>query len=395
MDPFEAYLVTSFCILFFFLSLGTIEYFVLVKRRTKVPLRIHVNGIRGKSSTVRLIAGALRESGLRVVAKTTGTAPRIIYPDGEEKDIFRIEKPNIIEQLLVFREAEREGADAVVVECMALWPHFQKFSEEKIIRSNIGVITNVRADHLDVMGPTIQDVAEALGSTIPRNGVLVTAEKNLHPYFVGEGNKKKTAVIFADEEKVLDSMMEPFGYIEHKENVAIALEVSRHLQIPDETALRGMYKAKPDPGVLKTFIFFEEEKQYQFINAFAANDGHSTLKIWEKLSTQFSAYEKKFLLLYTRKDRAQRSVDIIPFLVDLPIFAFLLIGSGTLLARKCLFKKGVEQEKIFDLGEQAPVKIFAEIKALAGARNVIFGAGNIVGLGMDMVNFFEVKSGTP
>src|SRR5260370_24235129 len=49
-----------------------------------IPVRIHVAGTRGKSTTTRLIAAGLRAGGLRVVAKTTGTEPRLIRPDGSE-----------------------------------------------------------------------------------------------------------------------------------------------------------------------------------------------------------------------------------------------------------------------------------------------------------------------
>jgi len=38
--------------------------------------RIHVNGIRGKSSVTRLIAAALREGKVKTLGKTTGTAAR-------------------------------------------------------------------------------------------------------------------------------------------------------------------------------------------------------------------------------------------------------------------------------------------------------------------------------
>ena len=40
--------------------------------------RIHVNGIRGKSSVTRLIAAALREGKVKTLGKTTGTAARTI-----------------------------------------------------------------------------------------------------------------------------------------------------------------------------------------------------------------------------------------------------------------------------------------------------------------------------
>ena len=50
-----------------------------------IPLRIHVNGTRGKSSVTRLIAAGLRAGGLRTFAKTTGTAPRIINAERSEE----------------------------------------------------------------------------------------------------------------------------------------------------------------------------------------------------------------------------------------------------------------------------------------------------------------------
>ena len=56
------------------------------------------------------------------------------------------------------------------MECMAVRPDLQKICEEHIMHSTIGVITNIRPDHLDVMGPTVADVAVALSSTVPAAG---------------------------------------------------------------------------------------------------------------------------------------------------------------------------------------------------------------------------------
>jgi len=64
----------------------------------RIPIRVHVNGTRGKSSVTRLIAGGLRAGGILTFAKTTGTMARMIRPDGSEVDVFRVGSPNIIEQ---------------------------------------------------------------------------------------------------------------------------------------------------------------------------------------------------------------------------------------------------------------------------------------------------------
>ena len=55
----------------------------LDRLRKKVPLRVCITGTRGKSSVTRLTAAALRSSGLRVAAKTTGSRPMLIFPGGE------------------------------------------------------------------------------------------------------------------------------------------------------------------------------------------------------------------------------------------------------------------------------------------------------------------------
>ncbi len=57
---------------------------------SSIPLRVHVNGTRGKSSVTRLIAAGLRAGGIRTFAKTTGTAPRIIDSKGKDRVIHRL-----------------------------------------------------------------------------------------------------------------------------------------------------------------------------------------------------------------------------------------------------------------------------------------------------------------
>ena len=44
------------------------------RRLRQLDVRIHVNGIRGKSTVTRLVASVLREGGFVSVAKTTGSA---------------------------------------------------------------------------------------------------------------------------------------------------------------------------------------------------------------------------------------------------------------------------------------------------------------------------------
>lgn len=77
---------------------------------------IHVNGIRGKTSTCRLLDAALRTK-YRVFTKTTGTDPVWIGTDGSEHPIHRRGPANIREQLNMLRKAHREKAQIVILEC--------------------------------------------------------------------------------------------------------------------------------------------------------------------------------------------------------------------------------------------------------------------------------------
>ena len=73
----------------FLLAVGLAESIAHRRNLNRIPIRIHVNGTRGKSSVTRLIAAGLRGAGIRTFAKTTGTLPRMILPDGSEIPVDR------------------------------------------------------------------------------------------------------------------------------------------------------------------------------------------------------------------------------------------------------------------------------------------------------------------
>src|SRR5437660_620323 len=137
-----------------------------------VPVRIHVAGTRGKSTTVRLIAAALRAGGRRVLAKTTGTEPRLILPDGSETPWRRRGPASVREQMRFFAQAARLGADTAVVECMAIRPEMVAASEMHLVRATTAVITNVRADHLEEIGEHPDAEVDAVRWAIPAGGRL-------------------------------------------------------------------------------------------------------------------------------------------------------------------------------------------------------------------------------
>lgn len=381
------------------LTLGLAAYGVIEARRhernlARIPLRVHVNGTRGKSSVTRLIAGGLRAAGRRTFAKTTGTTARMIDPDGHEVDVYRIGHPNVIEQTRIVRRAVEAGAEALVIECMAVSPELQPFVERRLIRSTVGVITNVRADHLDVLGPTVDDVAEALGQTLPTRGQAFTAERGRAPILERIARSRGTELHVVDGDGVSPEDLAGFAYVEHAENVALALAVCAHLGVERATALRGMQEATPDPGVLRRYTVRSGDKEIEFVNAFAANDPDSTLLVWQRLGLERPEPGRtRIVLANCRPDRLQRSGQIAE-LVSTRIHAdhVVLTGGGTALVAFHAAAYGLAPDRIRDLGGMDAERVYERVLDLVEARGIVVGIGNIVGLGEEIVLHFANRA---
>ena len=82
-------LYTLLFLLITLIIFGWFENTMHIRALESIPLRIHIYGSRGKSSVTRLVAAGLRSGGLKVLAKTTGSAPRIIDENGKDLIIHR------------------------------------------------------------------------------------------------------------------------------------------------------------------------------------------------------------------------------------------------------------------------------------------------------------------
>lgn len=358
----------------------------------QIPVRIHINGTRGKSSVVRFIAAGLRSDGRKVFAKTTGTKARMLFVDGSEVPVLRVGRPNIIEQTRIVARAARQEPDYFVTECMGVQPHLQGLLERQFIRSNIGVITNVRADHLDNMGPTLREVAHSLSNTIPPNGPLFTAEATYLDIISERATSVGAEVIAVSGAEITDEEMRGFSYLAHKENVAIALAVVQHLGVDREKALKSMHDAVPDPGVVRRYEIEIHEKRIEFVSAFAANDPDSLLAIWDLLKIHQEPGKTLIVLVNSRKDRIQRAEQFGEFITShLDADYYVVTGEYTrpLVARAIAC--GMPHNKIEDLGGRSLEAIFNSIVSLASEKTLVFGIGNMVGFGEEIVEYFTER----
>jgi poly-gamma-glutamate synthase PgsB/CapB len=383
--------VTALLILLF-----CIELWVHNKNLAKIPIRVHVNGTRGKSSVTRLIAAALREAGIVTCAKTTGTLARFILPDGREVPIFRPAGPNVIEQRRMVATATAYGAQALVIECMALSPELQALSELKLIRATHGVITNARPDHLEVMGPDAAHVAAALAGMTPIGGKLYTTEVAQLEVLKRAARDRKTelcaigpdeiAAIGADE-------LEPFSYTEHPDNVALALRITSDLGVDREVALEGMWKAPRDPGALTECDLDFFGRRMVFVNAFAANDPVTSEQLWNLARERHPELARKIALFNCRVDRPDRSIQLGS---ELPRWSpadyVMLMGTGTYLFARAAVKAGLDSTKLILVEDLRDDEIFERIVSLVESSALVMGMGNIGGLGFSLTRYFANRS---
>jgi len=365
------------CIIIILLILGVIESKLHINAINKIPIRIHVNGTRGKSSVVRLIAAGLREGGLKTFAKTTGTIPRIINEKGKDLELHRLRTATIGEQIKLIRFFGKKSPDALVMECMAVNPQYQWISEHKIVKSTLGVITNVRRDHVDEMGNTIKDIAFSLSNTIPFNSKVFTSEKLSLKYLKNVADQRNSELNDSSEYSVDSDYMDKMPYLEHKENVNLALAVCEQIGIKRKKALVGMLKTNPDPGAL---LIWNLDNNNKFISAFAANDPDSTFKVWELIKSKEK--NKICFFLNSRDDRRYRTNQLIDLVLNRINPDLFIIRADNVEAE---IAKYVNKTKIKNFtmksNQNDVINYILELN-----QYTVVGIGNIVGWGEDFIN---------
>lgn len=378
------------------IGLGAAETLRHRQRLSRIPIRVHISGTRGKSSVTRLVTAGLRAGGVKTCGKTTGTLPRMILPDGREVPVFRPSGANVIEQVRIVQAAAQLGAQALVVECMALLPELHWIAENKLVRATHGVITNVRADHLDVMGPTERDVGLALAGMIPVRGMLFTAERKHLDLLRHACEDRETKLIAVSDEQlgaVTDEELATFRYLEHRENVALALRILEELGVPRDKGLEGMWSAAPDPGALTDVEVDFFGRRILFVNAFAANDPDSTERIWNMARDRHPDVDRTIAIFNLRDDRPSRTLQLAR---DSTFWhaadRVVLIGSGVYLFARVADAAGFDIGKLVYADQQSVEEIFELIVGHCRARTLVVGMANIGGQGLKLVRHFRNRA---
>ncbi len=356
-------MTTAFIIFFILLVLGFFEHGLHKRRVDSVPLRILVNGTRGKTTVTRIITAALQKSGRRTIGRTTGSEAVIVLPDGSTEPVKRRKGANILELKDFFRRAQKEQCQCAVVECMALLPENQKTVALNLVRPQIVVITNTYRDHTAEMGRGKEDVAYALSLSVPKGAVLYTTESFY--------DSLDAEVVHVGES---DMAVPECGFPLHEESWRIAKAVLNGLGVDDETIISSLSAVVPDIGM-------RDRNEDCFYPYFSVNDVESM----EKNLDEIKAVEdgKTIAVIFNnRRDREYR-IDLMKTVLSERkglVDKVYVIGDYP--------KKVVRRFKRFVPTEASCAeKMYSMIKS--DRSTVYVGLGNIKGEGEKLIGLFE------
>jgi poly-gamma-glutamate synthase PgsB/CapB len=381
----------------------SVERVRLARALARVPRRVAVTGTRGKSGVTRLVAAGLRESGVRVLAKVTGSKPVIIFPDGSEREIPRAGPASIREQVRLVRLAAASGADTLVSEMMSVGAECLAAESRRILRPGTLALTNVRLDHMDEMGRSKDDIARALASAFPDHADIFVPKEEIYPVF------EETAARTASRLHPVTPLAAVAGpgagprpaFGEFEPNVRLALAVLASLGVEKATAERGAAGASPDFGSLRSWrgFFGDPPRPAVCVSAFAANDPESTSAALSRIGEGFPEASRRWVgLLSLREDRGDRTLQWVRaagegFFRDFARVVLLGPPAGAALRRirRSPFPGGT----VFSVDDGSSPSALMDLVVLAApGEPVVVGLGNIVGPGERLVRYWE-KKGTP
>ncbi|WP_199268376.1 Mur ligase family CapB protein [Halomarina oriensis] len=166
-----------------------------------IEKRIVVSGIRGKSSTVRRLDDIFGRRGYDTLTKITGNHPVTIH-NGTVVPIDRrgtrttlYENVPLLGQFGDWFEGNERG-DVAIVENQGITEYTTRLVNERFVRPHVVVLTNVRQDHTDTLGPDRQTLARTFARTIPEGTHVVSGEQHpvLHDYLREEVERRGATI---------------------------------------------------------------------------------------------------------------------------------------------------------------------------------------------------------
>lgn len=350
-----------------------------------IRVKIHVNGTRGKSTITKYITSGLKQDQMKVLGKVTGEIPTLLCPDGTSKPIKRLGSARVQEQFNIIRKAKRENAEALVLECMSIDPVLQRL-ESFFYKPDIYIISNIRDDHREKMGETLEDQIKSICSAIPANSKIIAGESPYMNIIKGTAICRNSEFIQAINLSTVEKKRIP-KYV-HEINVRIALTACIESGIKRETAFRGILK-QIEESKSPVCTISQSEHPLFFLNAFSVNDITSLQDYLKHWTSELNITDKLSVVLNTRSDRPLRTGLFIEWIMSNHeiIDTVFLTGDHQMMAKRKL-SNSPNHFRIKNIRNDSQSSIKEAILESTTDSNLIVGVGNMKGLGYKIINEF-------
>jgi poly-gamma-glutamate synthase PgsB/CapB len=358
--------------LVFFLIYIFLEYYILNVRLKKIPIRILVNGTRGKSTTVRILYQILIRHNNRVYAKTTGDKPEILEPNGTIRLIKRRAPANIAENIKFLCKWIADKTDAVVLESMALHLEMQRTLSHNIFKPTHTVITNILPDHQEIMGASLRQNTQVIGTSINSNSKLFIS-KSTDDLLRTSGIQTQNQILFGEHRFLGDFDNLPEEVI--NQSWSIVNSVSENMAWQKKHTKECFWEVWK--SIDESIKWDLSDLQIEFWNLFSINDIRTTSQFIDNCLSKSGQPVSYVLLLNCRQDRPLRTKYFIGLIADIYHQADIwLTGDGRRLAYHMLKKNPLNQLTYCVRGDE----VWHRIRNGFSEKTLLFGIGNYKGM---------------
>ena len=236
---------------------------------------IHVAGTNGKGSVSHMIASIFQEAGYK-----TGlyTSPHLedfreriringsMIPEEDVVDfvasnieIIKFLKPSFFEITvsMAFTFFAKSKVDIAVIE-VGLGG---RLDSTNIINPLLSVITNIGYDHTDLLGDTLEKIANEKAGIIKKNVPVVISETQdeTRNVFLSKAHQQQSEIIFADQNFTCTMKEDPEWKGERK---FLARDINKEILHEGVTVLTGDYQAKNIMAVLQVFSILKGKMKF-------------------------------------------------------------------------------------------------------------------------------------
>ena len=365
------------------IGLLLLEKWLTQRSIRNLQLRIHVNGSRGKSSVTEYIAAGIFNAQSDVMAKITGIIPTTIH-NGKEQIIKRTGVARVQEQINIIRFAAKKKVKTLVLECMSVSPELQRL-ESSVFQPDIYVITNIRDDHREVMGKSIEEQAQSICNAIPKNCTVITNQHQFLNKIRESAARINSRVVTAKD--LNTELLEKLPHGVFSENVALALTVCDSAGINSKLAEEGIMKRLLN-SKSPLFSIDYDNKKIRFLNAFSVNDVESTDSFVSRWKNNLGYNGNISVIFNTRADRPLRTDLLAGWIANSapPTEHIIITGNHVNRAKHSLLKAGADIEKIHAWGGKQLRNFKANLFSTVSDGSLVIGVGNIGGDGFYILN---------